>query len=54
MDKIHIANFLPVPEAALDIIRAVDARIEIHNVSLNLARYMREPRASADRCGGSH
>ena len=42
MDKIHIANFLPVPEAALDIIRAVDSRIEIHNVSLNLARYMRE------------
>ena len=43
MDTIHIANFLPVPESALDVIRAVDPRIEIHNVSQNLARYMREP-----------
>ena len=40
---IHIANFLPVPEPALDVIRAVDPRIEIHNVSLNLMRHMREP-----------
>ena len=43
MDKIHIANFLPVPDSALDVIRSVDARIEIHQVSQNLARYMREP-----------
>ena len=43
MDTIHIANFLPVPESALDAIRAVDPRIEIHNVSLNLTRYMRDP-----------
>ena len=43
MDKIHIANFLPVPDSALDVIRSVDSRIEIHNVSQNLARYMREP-----------
>lgn len=43
MDTIHIANFLQVPESALDVIRAVDSRIEIHNVSQNLARYMREP-----------
>ena len=41
MDTIHIANFLPVPEPALDMIRAVDSRIEIHNVSQNLARHMR-------------
>ena len=40
---VHIANFLPVPESALDVIRAVDPRIEIHNVSQNLVRYMREP-----------
>ncbi len=44
MDTLHIANFLPVPESALDVIRAVDSRIEIHNVSQNLARHMREPR----------
>ena len=43
MDTLHIANFLPVPESALDVIRAVDSRIEIHNVSQNLARHMREP-----------
>ena len=43
MDTIHIANFLPVPDSALDVIRAVDSRIEIHNVSLNLTRYMRDP-----------
>ena len=43
MDTIHIANFLPVPDSALDVIRRVDSRIEIHNVSQNLARYMREP-----------
>ncbi len=43
MDKIHIANFLPVPESALDIIRAVDPRIEIYNASPNLFRYLREP-----------
>ena len=43
MDTIHIANFLPVPESALEVIRAVDARIAIHNVSQNLTRYMREP-----------
>lgn len=43
MDTIHIANFLQVPESALDVIRAVDPRIEIHNVSQNLARHMREP-----------
>ena len=43
MDKIHIANFLQVPASSLDVIRAVDSRIEIHNVSQNLARYMREP-----------
>jgi phosphoglycerate dehydrogenase-like enzyme len=43
MDTIHIANFLQVPESALDVIRAVDPRIEIYNVSPNLARYMREP-----------
>ncbi len=43
MDKLHIANFLPVPEPALDIIRAVDPRIEIYNVSPNLVRYLREP-----------
>ena len=43
MDTIHIANFLPVPEPTLDIIRAVDPRIEIHNVSQNLVRAMREP-----------
>ncbi len=42
-DTIHIANFLPVGEAALDIIRAVDPHVEIHNVSQNLVRYMREP-----------
>lgn len=42
-DVIHIANFLPVGEAALNVIRSVDSRIEIHNVSLNLTRYMREP-----------
>ncbi len=42
-DTIHIANFLPVGEAALDVIRAVDPRIEIHNVSQNLVRYLREP-----------
>lgn len=43
MDTIHIANFLPVPDPALDVIRAVDPRIEIHNVSQNLVRYMRGP-----------
>ena len=43
MDKIHIANFLPVPESVLDAIRAVDSRIEIHNASANLFRFMREP-----------
>ena len=43
MDSIHIANFLPVPDSALDVIRAVDSRIEVHNVSQNLSRYMREP-----------
>ncbi len=43
MHKIHIANFLPVPESALNTIRAVDSRIEIHNVSANLVRYMRDP-----------
>ena len=43
MDTLHIANFLPVPESALEVIRAVDSRIEIHNVSQNLARHMREP-----------
>ena len=42
-DAIHIANFLPVPEAALELIRAVDPRIQITNVSANLTRYMREP-----------
>jgi len=44
MDKIHIANFLPVPEDALDVVRGVDNRIEIHNVSQNLIRWMREPK----------
>ncbi len=43
MDTIHIANFLPVPEESLDLIRAVDSRIEIHNVSQNLVRWIREP-----------
>ncbi len=43
MDRIHIANFLPVSEEALDVIRAVDPRIEIHRVSPNLVRWMREP-----------
>ena len=43
MDKIHITNFLPVAESALDVIRAVDDRIEIHQVSQNLVRWMREP-----------
>ncbi len=43
MDRVHIANFLPVSEDALDVIRAVDPRIEIHNVSPNLVRWMREP-----------
>ena len=42
-DTIHIANFLPVPEAALDIVRAVDPRIEIHDASQNLVRWLREP-----------
>ena len=44
MDRIQIASFLPVPEEALDTIRAVDPRIDIHRVSQNLARYIREPR----------
>lgn len=44
MERIHIASFLPVPEEALDIIRAVDPRVEVHQVSQNLARYIREPR----------
>ena len=43
MDRIHIASFLPVPEEALDIIRAVDPRVELHSVSQNLLRYQREP-----------
>ena len=44
MERIHIASFLPVPEEGLDTIRAVDPRIEVHRVSQNLARYIREPR----------
>ena len=40
---IHICSFLPVSEAALDSIRAVDPRIQLHSASLNLVRWMREP-----------
>lgn len=40
---IHICSFLPVGEAALERIRAVDPRVNLHSASLNLVRWMREP-----------
>lgn len=43
MDRIHIASFLPIPEEGLEAIAAVDPRVEIHQVSQNLLRYVREP-----------
>ena len=43
MDRIHVASFLPVPEHGIEAIKAVDPRIELHMISQNFARYIRDP-----------
>ena len=43
MDRIHVASFLPVPEHGIEAIKAVDPRVEVHMISQNFARYIRDP-----------
>ena len=52
MDRIHVASFLPVPEHGIEAIKAVDPRIDLHMISQNFARYIRDPEHPGGRCGG--
>ena len=43
MDSINVAAFLPLPAHGVEAIKAVDPRVQVHEVSQNLARFTRDP-----------